>query len=98
MSKSPSRKPRRRKNRVAPPESTTDAIIETQDEQSAEQSPEFIEHDERHALVRERAYYLAEQRGFEPGHEVNDWLAAERDVERSGVSNADEEGPTPCGD
>jgi hypothetical protein len=23
------------------------------------------------------AYYLAQQRGFEPGHEIDDWLAAE---------------------
>jgi DUF2934 family protein len=26
------------------------------------------------------AYYLAERRGFEPGHELEDWLTAEREV------------------
>ena len=26
------------------------------------------------------AYYLAERRQFEPGHEVQDWLAAENEV------------------
>jgi len=98
MSKSPIHKPRRRKNPIAPPDSTADAIIETQDEQPAEQTPEFIEHNERHALVRQRAYYLAEQRGFEPGREMDDWLVAERDVERSSVSHTGEEGPTLCGD
>ena len=28
----------------------------------------------------ECAYYKAEARGFEPGHEVEDWLAAEAEV------------------
>ncbi|MGE0384373.1 MAG: DUF2934 domain-containing protein [Gammaproteobacteria bacterium] len=27
------------------------------------------------------AYYRAERRGFEPGHEIEDWLAAEREVD-----------------
>lgn len=29
------------------------------------------------SMVEEAAYYLAEQRGFEPGHELKDWLQAE---------------------
>ena len=33
------------------------------------------------AMIAETAYYKAEQRGFDPGHEVADWLAAEREVE-----------------
>jgi hypothetical protein len=32
------------------------------------------------AAIAERAYFLAERRGFEPGHEVDDWLAAEREL------------------
>jgi hypothetical protein len=35
-------------------------------------------------LLREavavRAYYKAEQRGFEPGHELEDWLEAEKEL------------------
>lgn len=27
--------------------------------------------------IAERAYYLAESRGFESGHELDDWLEAE---------------------
>ncbi len=27
------------------------------------------------------AYYKAEARGFEPGHEIEDWLAAEAEVD-----------------
>ena len=35
---------------------------------------------ERHAVIAEAAYYIAEQRGFEPGHELEDWLCAEREI------------------
>ena len=37
---------------------------------------------EREAMIRETAYFLAEQRGFAPGHEVNDWVAAETEVDQ----------------
>ena len=30
--------------------------------------------------VRRLAYLMAERRGFEPGHEADDWFAAEREV------------------
>jgi len=33
------------------------------------------------ALTAECAYFRAERRGFAPGHELEDWLAAEREVE-----------------
>jgi hypothetical protein len=32
------------------------------------------------AMIAERAYFKAEQRGFAPGYELEDWLAAEREV------------------
>jgi hypothetical protein len=38
----------------------------------------------REALVATAAYYRAERRGFRPGHELEDWLAAERDVDGAG--------------
>jgi hypothetical protein len=36
---------------------------------------------DRQQMIAERAYQLAEQRGFEPGAELEDWLAAEREVD-----------------
>jgi len=36
----------------------------------------------REDLIREAAYFRAAQRGFESGHELEDWLAAERDFDR----------------
>lgn len=36
--------------------------------------------DEITQMIAQCAYYIAERRGFEPGHEVDDWLAAEAQV------------------
>lgn len=36
--------------------------------------------DERHQRIAEAAYSRAEQRGFEPGKDVEDWLAAESEL------------------
>jgi hypothetical protein len=33
----------------------------------------------RDAKIAELAYYKAESRGFEPGHEMEDWFAAEQE-------------------
>jgi hypothetical protein len=40
-----------------------------------------IDPDRRRALIAEFAYYRAERRGFEPGHETEDWLSAEAEVD-----------------
>ncbi|HPF27523.1 MAG TPA: DUF2934 domain-containing protein [Steroidobacteraceae bacterium] len=37
----------------------------------------------RHERVCRRAYQLAEARGFAPGRELDDWLAAEAEIERA---------------
>jgi DUF2934 family protein len=50
--------------------------------------PEIVKADSRSSLVpinlddeiRSLAYLLSERRGFEPGHETEDWLNAEREV------------------
>ena len=36
---------------------------------------------ERHQRICDLAYRRAEQRGFAPGNEVEDWLEAEREVD-----------------
>lgn len=40
----------------------------------------FFSPQSSHQLIAEAAYYRAERRGFNPGHELEDWLAAEHDV------------------
>ena len=37
--------------------------------------------EERHRLIAERAYLLAEKRGFQGGNSIEDWLAAEAEVD-----------------
>jgi hypothetical protein len=51
----------------------------------------------RHAMTSEAAYYLAERRGFAPGHELEDWVAAEGEIQRL-WTRALEEAPLRCGD
>ena len=47
------------------------------------------------ALTAERAYFIAERRGFAPGHELEDWLAAEREVAALLAEPAPEVAPAP---
>jgi len=41
----------------------------------------LIDPERRRALIAEAAYFRAERRGFEPGREAEDWLAAEIEVD-----------------
>ena len=47
----------------------------------ADRAAAMNELDERHRRISELAYYRAQQRGFEPGYEEEDWLAAEREID-----------------
>jgi hypothetical protein len=38
--------------------------------------------EERRNMVARAAYFRAERRKFAPGHEVEDWVAAEAEVDR----------------
>ncbi|HLA72200.1 MAG TPA: DUF2934 domain-containing protein [Steroidobacteraceae bacterium] len=41
----------------------------------------FVGPGQRATLIAKAAYYRAEKRGFAPGHEAEDWLAAESEVD-----------------
>jgi len=43
--------------------------------------PNFVDPQQRAALIARAAYFRALNRGFAPGHEVTDWLAAEAEVD-----------------
>ena len=43
--------------------------------------PTAISPDERHTLIESAAYLRAVDRHFEAGHEIEDWLAAEAEVD-----------------
>lgn len=38
---------------------------------------------DREEWIRVAAYFEAERRGFAPGHELDDWLAAEREIDET---------------
>jgi hypothetical protein len=40
-----------------------------------------VSEETRRAMIAESAYLRAERRGFAPGGEVEDWMAAEREVD-----------------
>jgi hypothetical protein len=43
--------------------------------------PAFVDPQQRSSLIATAAYLRAQQRGFAPGHELEDWLAAEAEVD-----------------
>ncbi|HZP85743.1 MAG TPA: DUF2934 domain-containing protein [Burkholderiales bacterium] len=44
---------------------------------------------ERREMIAVAAYFLAERRGFAPGGDVEDWIAAEREIEALLSTGAD---------
>ena len=44
------------------------------------QRNEAMTEEARREAIAKAAYFLAEKRGFEPGHEIEDWIAAEARV------------------
>lgn len=50
--------------------------IDTSDSSGNEQKDGYV------SRVAECAYFKSEARGFVPGHEINDWLAAETEVSK----------------
>jgi hypothetical protein len=51
--------------------------------EGSNQGPEgrIISNDVRHNLIAEAAYYRAQRRGFQNGDPVEDWLAAEAEID-----------------
>jgi len=51
----------------------------------AEVVPNFNK--DHHAAIALAAYFCAERRGFDPGHELEDWLAGEAEIREQLISN-----------
>jgi len=76
------RKEPRRRNRVTP--LAADAADGSDGEIRAENhglQARIFDAEARRALIEEDAYHRAASRGFEPGHELEDWLAAEAEID-----------------
>jgi hypothetical protein len=65
---------------------STDQALEQQAQQSnvSDVEPEPADADVRDARIRAAAYALSAERGFAPGYEMDDWLAAERQLDGRG--------------
>jgi hypothetical protein len=50
------------------------------DQEQAFNQEEFETNTDLNAQIAEMAYFKAEQRGFVPGHELDDWCAAEQEI------------------
>jgi len=69
--------PRKRAPRKPSPSRKPDAVY-----------PTFVDPQQRAALIARAAYYRALHRGFAPGHETADWLAAEAEVDAQLMSGS----------
>ncbi len=49
---------------------------------SAAGKPALIDADQREAMIRKAAYFRAAYRGFCPGHELEDWLSSETEIDQ----------------
>ena len=56
------------------------AIVKQEVNSDPEESGNTLNSADRDARIAELAYLKAESRGFEPGHELEDWLEAEQDL------------------
>jgi hypothetical protein len=59
--------------------------LSAQAQRATRASASFDPSSSREALIATAAYYRAEKRGFQPGHEMQDWLAAEREIDGVGT-------------
>ena len=60
----------------------THALVAVAMDQPAAPPPARIPSgEERGAMIAQAAYYLAEHRGFAPGHDLEDWLLAESQID-----------------
>ena len=56
------------------------AIVKQEVNSDPEESGNTLKSEDLDARIAELAYLKAESRGFEPGHELEDWLEAEQEL------------------
>jgi len=60
--------------------SKTTKIISANAGKSVIGRPKKLSNDQIFSSIAVSAYYKAEARGYEPGHEIQDWLEAEAEI------------------
>ena len=80
--KNPARPKTRAKRKAASPALTESAVLVMLESAEPATDPAApMSADLRRELVAAEAYFRAERRGFAPGHELEDWVAAEAAVD-----------------
>jgi hypothetical protein len=74
---SPVKKVTKRKASVVSEVADRAAVLVQESAQPVAASSANIDSEVRRQLVAAEAYFIAERRGFEAGHEIEDWMAAE---------------------
>ncbi|NCA69983.1 MAG: DUF2934 domain-containing protein [Sphingobacteriia bacterium] len=81
-------------SKKTPTRATTTRARKTTETSSTSSAPSIslssiakVSDHERLHMIAEAAYYRAEKRNFAPGHEAEDWAAAEREIDEL-VANA----------
>jgi len=75
LSHQPNKSKANSKHRIA--KDAQPEIVATTATQVIQQDVEPLTNEQRRELIAVTAYYLAEGRNFQPGHEDEDWLTAE---------------------
>lgn len=71
-----------KKDRAAPPKAAPRKAKKPIPPAMADDARAEVSLDELQKLISEAAYYRAKSRGFEPGHELDDWFEAEAEVKK----------------
>jgi hypothetical protein len=69
------------KSPAAKPKAPAQSIKQKTSKRQTSASSAAFADEERRSMIAEVAYFNAEKRGFEPGHEETDWLEAEKTVD-----------------
>jgi len=76
------RKPTKSRVLTVVPELTESGVLQVLESPDGSTGfPSAIDPELRRQMVAAAAYFLAEQRGFEAGHELDDWVAAEAAID-----------------
>lgn len=59
---------------------TTPNVHQNTENLTSDESGIVLDPLDKAARISELAYYKAKERGFEPGHELEDWLEAEQEL------------------
>jgi hypothetical protein len=75
------RAPKAAAKRAVPPAPSGEAPEEAKKASKKPDVAQQITAEERWHMIAEAAYYIAEKRGFGPGHPADDWAAAEAQID-----------------